>query len=182
MARAQGLTPAQAIMIEDGLPEAALRTTEEETNRAKKPITQQETTTMMIIKSNSPSRRHDAVAAKAAIEAAKADKPKAKTTSKKAPKCKKAKTSKASARAQSASRADAARKATSPKPNTVQVIADLMARPEGASMDEMVKAIGVEPHPMRSKIKLVRDRLGYSMTAPSKENGRRYFAQPPKKA
>lgn len=67
-------------------------------------------------------------------------------------------------------------------PDKVQIIANLMARPEGASMEEMVAAIQIEPHPMRAKIKLVRDRLGYTTTRPSKENGYRYFAQPPQSA
>ncbi len=74
------------------------------------------------------------------------------------------------------------------KVSTVQVIADMMARPAGhpdaplggASMAEMVEAIDVEPHPMRAKIKAVRDRLGYTTEAPSKANGQRYFAKPPK--
>lgn len=68
------------------------------------------------------------------------------------------------------------------KPDVVQQIADMMAAPGGASMAEMVKATKIEAHPMRSKIKLVRDRLGYTTTPPSKENGYRYSATPPKKA
>jgi len=82
-----------------------------------------------------------------------------------------------------APKAPAAPKATpaasAGRPDKVQIIANLMARPEGASMEEMVAAIQIEPHPMRAKIKLVRDRLGYTTTRPSKENGYRYFAQPP---
>lgn len=69
----------------------------------------------------------------------------------------------------------------------VQQIADMMARPVGhkdaplggASMAEMVKATGILAHPMRAKIKLVRDRLGYTTFRPSKENGHRYSARPP---
>lgn len=66
------------------------------------------------------------------------------------------------------------------RPDVVGQIADMMAQPNGASMEEMVKATGIEAHPMRAKIKLVRDRLGYTTTAPSKENGYRYHAVPPK--
>lgn len=74
------------------------------------------------------------------------------------------------------------------KINVVQQTADMMARPAGhkdaplggASMDEMVKATGYDAHQMRAKIKLVRDRLKYITTAPSKANGYRYFAVPQK--
>lgn len=59
----------------------------------------------------------------------------------------------------------------------VQQIAAMMSRPEGASMAEMVAATGVEAHPMRAKIKQVRDKLGLATEAPSKENGGRYFVR-----
>lgn len=59
----------------------------------------------------------------------------------------------------------------------VQRIAAMMSRPEGASMAEMVAATGVEAHPMRAKIKQVRDKLGLATEAPSKENGGRYFVR-----
>lgn len=66
------------------------------------------------------------------------------------------------------------------KVDVVRQIADMMAGPNGASMDEMVAATGILAHPMRAKIKLVRDRLKYTTTAPSKANDYRYFAVPPK--
>lgn len=62
------------------------------------------------------------------------------------------------------------------------LIAAMMKRPGGASMEEMVAATGIEAHPMRAKIKLVRDRLGLATEAPSKENGRRYYIRAAKKA
>jgi hypothetical protein len=85
-------------------------------------------------------------------------------------------------RAQSASAADAKKQTAKavPKVDAVQMIADMMARPAGASMDEMVAATGIDAHPMRAKIKLVRDRLGYTTDAPCKENGYRYHATAPK--
>lgn len=78
----------------------------------------------------------------------------------------------------------ATEKARSPldpvKINVVDAIAKMMSNPNGASMAEMVSATGYDAHQMRAKIKLVRDRLKYTTTAPSKENGYRYFAVPPK--
>lgn len=54
-------------------------------------------------------------------------------------------------------------------------IAKMMQRKNGASMEEMVKETGVEAHPMRAKIKQVRDKLGLKTEAPSKDNGFRYY-------
>lgn len=70
----------------------------------------------------------------------------------------------------------------------VQAIAEMMARPVGhkdaplggASMDEMVKVTGVAAHPMRAKVKQVRDALKLKVEAPTKENGKRYFIRPEK--
>lgn len=61
--------------------------------------------------------------------------------------------------------------------DVVRKIADMMRRKGGASMAEMVAATGIEAHPMRAKIKQVRDRLGLRTEAPSKENGFRYFVR-----
>lgn len=123
-----------------------------------------------------------------------------KTAKKQSSKSSARKGAKKALKARKAAKAPRARKASTAKARTpiiaavggksavVQVIADMMARPVGhkeaplggASMDEMVKATGYQPHPMRAKIKLVRDRLKYTTTAPSKANGYRYFAEPPK--
>lgn len=73
------------------------------------------------------------------------------------------------------------------KATIVQQIADMMARPVGhedaplggASTAEMVKATGIEAHPLRSKIYDVRHKLGYAVESPSKDNGMRYHATPP---
>lgn len=61
--------------------------------------------------------------------------------------------------------------------DVVRKIADMMRCKGGASMAEMVAATGIEAHPMRAKIKQVRDRLGLRTEAPSKENGFRYFVR-----
>lgn len=76
--------------------------------------------------------------------------------------------------------ADRARAAGAGKVDVVAQIAAMMSGPNGASMEEMVKATGIKPHPMRAKIKLVRDRLGYTTIAPGKDNGYRYHAVAPK--
>jgi hypothetical protein len=49
------------------------------------------------------------------------------------------------------------------QPVAAQAIADFMARPEGASMAELVKEFGIEPHPMRAKVFYVKHTLGYAV-------------------
>lgn len=88
---------------------------------------------------------------------------------------------KAKARRASGPLPSPSKRAAGTKVDVVQKIADMMAASGGASMAEMVKATGIEPHPMRAKIKLVRDRLGYTTEAPSAANGKRYSAKPPAK-
>lgn len=70
----------------------------------------------------------------------------------------------------------------------VQMVADMIGRKKGhpdaplggASMDELVKATGVEAHPMRRKIKQVRDVLKIKTVAPCKANDYRYHVAPKK--
>jgi hypothetical protein len=62
------------------------------------------------------------------------------------------------------------------KTNSVQTVADMMARKGGASMDELCKVIGIEPHPMRTKIYFARHRLGYDVRYDTEKA--RYFATP----
>lgn len=84
-------------------------------------------------------------------------------------------------KAETASIRKSAKAARTPveKIDVVTKIAKMMARPNGASMEEMVEATKIAAHPMRAKIKLVRDRLGYTTTAPCKTNGYRYHAKVP---
>lgn len=62
----------------------------------------------------------------------------------------------------------------------VQQVADLMARPNGATTAEMVAATKIEAHPLRAKIYDVRHKLHYEVESPTKANGMRYKATPPK--
>lgn len=46
---------------------------------------------------------------------------------------------------------------------TVDQIGAMTARPEGASMDELVKAAGIDSHQMRAKIYAAKNTLGYKI-------------------
>lgn len=88
---------------------------------------------------------------------------------------KKTKAKKTTAKKAKAARPTAQVNARTPVNEVVEKIARMMQRKNGASMQEMVDATGIEAHPMRAKIKQVRDKLGLRTEAPSKENGGRYF-------
>jgi hypothetical protein len=65
------------------------------------------------------------------------------------------------------------------KPSSVDQVMALMCRPGGATMEQLVEATGIEPHPMRSKIKRCRELRGLTVDSeayegPSKENGGTY--------
>jgi hypothetical protein len=42
-------------------------------------------------------------------------------------------------------------------------IAEFMARPEGASMDELVEEFGIKAHPMRAKVFYVKHNMGWKV-------------------
>lgn len=106
----------------------------------------------------------------------------ARTVARKAQKAESSSTRKAAKAARTPISPAASRLDPVQKTHVVDAIAKMMAGPNGASMDEMVAATGYDAHQMRSKIKLVRDRLKYTVTPPSKANGRRYHAERPKLA
>lgn len=201
------LTKAQRMMVEDGAPEQVFALTPEQRSEAWKgrklrqtktfadprPAKDEEPATKALRKELARAAMKEQAERLARLKETKASKiPAAKAATqestmknaKKSPRKAAAKPAgKPAPKKASKSRAAAqnARTPAAAKRDVVQEIADLMARPNGASMDELVKATGILAHPMRAKIKLVRDRLGYTTTAPGKDNDYRYHAQPPKK-
>lgn len=65
-----------------------------------------------------------------------------------------------------------------PVPVPALAVAKFMARPNGASMDELVAEFGIEAHPMRAKIHYIRHKLGWTVEI---KDGR-YHATEPKAA
>lgn len=96
---------------------------------------------------------------------------KARTMAKKASRPKKGAAKKAAA-------ARAAKKIGARKADQVvtgEQVADMICRPDGASMDELVAALKVEAHPMRAKIHYLKTRKGYAI---ENKDGRYYGAEP----
>ena len=64
--------------------------------------------------------------------------------------------------------------ATPPSPSKTAILVELLARPEGATLDDLASATGWQRHSIRGALAGALKRKGYRITSETSEDIRRY--------